>query len=1066
MKTSKIVMLVLFSLIFSAVLMQQAQADCLLSTTHAGNISELSELLPGDARGALAVDISALLAGSSATQVGALLNGSGGDPALKEPFSAINKLAQYVNLAGAMDTAFLVQTTVASDGLILLAKMSCNTIGEVAPSATFEEAYGDYDIYIDANDIRLSMLSDGVLIVGKPAAVKSVLDVAGAPVVGDITPFLSALESGSSFSFVYGLPAMFNSAITADRSLRGAELVSGSLDFAGANISGNVSFHTSNASTFVDNYNTLNSAAIAAGDAELVLNAPIANSLSQVVVAIPTTPINKSGDAFLSSRNTLKKLLVGMEAYDYAEDVHDPGNRPWADLVVQSEEDSADIPGSVFIRWAFKDSAAISAFEAAELPAGFTLAPCKFLDTDPDEGLYFLTLNLYNVTGALFTGARAEWDVFVNPPVGADPNAGTRPRFMVIDALASGIGVDSVQGLTSPEPMTHSFVGDQIVTNVHKMEGDVEVAIFESSITKPFPTGSNIARFTREMAICNDYIYWGNGIYDRVEYNATTFNYDALFADNAEVQFTDNSHWQQYLASNVIDAVYYLNTLEYVGSFWANLDSSHLDLSKNPVGWLDELYGFKNMPTNYLRLMREAVRASFKGRDDTLKNFVVDNTTPAVYYNFQITDPAGMATALNLPDGFTLGQTRFFDASPAEDYYLTLSIYEIAGSVEGARAEWSVYADGSNGRERVMVIDLLSEDAALDPVSMINLPSEVSHDLAGNILSTSLSSMTIAFAASFNTADSTEAALSLDWIEAGDFVCHLNGICDKLFYDAETLDVPVHLLDSVAVTTIETPWNDFIDTTPSSVFYRDNSQEYVAKPWHTLQVYVEDAEQAPICFEGSHTIDGAGTLVGRTSSALDATYAYFGGATLDGNDVEFIIDQLTVNVLGESHIFMSGTFDRTTGMGTQTVLGCSGHVLVCSSVDPLVGTPEATTPYEALNLDVSDLDNISWDVAFELTIPSVGTADANSSLTAELGMPPVPPENCTNGVDDDCDGALDCADSDCSTDLFCAYTGTANAEAASYGSSSLSGSGTFNALTLFLVPVGAVLLWKGLRRKK
>ncbi len=67
MKILKVVRLTLFSLIFSAVLMPQAQAVCSLpATTHAANITTLSDLLPDDARGALAVDISALLAGSSA----------------------------------------------------------------------------------------------------------------------------------------------------------------------------------------------------------------------------------------------------------------------------------------------------------------------------------------------------------------------------------------------------------------------------------------------------------------------------------------------------------------------------------------------------------------------------------------------------------------------------------------------------------------------------------------------------------------------------------------------------------------------------------------------------------------------------------------------------------------------------------------------------------------------------------------------------------------------------------------------------------------------------------------
>ena len=186
----------------------------------------------------------------------------------------------------------------------------------------------------------------------------------------------------------------------------------------------------------------------------------------------------------------------------------------------------------------------------------------------------------------MFSSARAEWDIFVNPPVGADPDAGTRPRFMVIDALAGAVAADAVHGLTPADPLSHKFVFNRVVSSVHKLENDVEITVFESSFPKPNPATAPVARFTREMAISNDYIYWGNGVYDRVEYNASTFNWDAHFADNAQVQITDNTHWKQYLADDPTYVVYYQNTLEYVGSFWANLDSAYLDIDPD---WLTQL---------------------------------------------------------------------------------------------------------------------------------------------------------------------------------------------------------------------------------------------------------------------------------------------------------------------------------------------------------------------------------------------------------------------------------------------------------------------------------------------
>jgi hypothetical protein len=76
------------------------------------------------------------------------------------------------------------------------------------------------------------------------------------------------------------------------------------------------------------------------------------------------------------------------------------------------------------------------------------------------------------------------------------------------------------------------------------------------------------------------------------------------------------------------------------------------------------------------------------------------------------------------------------------------------------------------------------------------------------------------------------------------------------------------------------------------------------------------------------------------------------------------------------------------------------------------------------------------------------------------GVNPGAKEDCTNGIDDDCDGDTDGADSDCG------YLGIANAEASVHGRAAVTGSGVFNELTLLLVPACAIVLLRTLRRKK
>ncbi len=1013
-KSERFLSCILLAIICNFIVSMPAQAGCGLATTHDGNITELSNLLPGDARGALAVDINALLSGSSATQVADLLNGTGGDPALKELFSAINELAENINLADVIDTALLVQTTDASDGFLLLAKLSCDTIAEVVTSTalTPDGAYGagDHAMYLDVNDNSLSLLAGGVLVVGKLAAVQSVLDAAdGSSAASDIDPFLSALQCGSPFSFVYGLPAMFNSAITPDRSLRGAELVSGSLDFSGSNISGSVSFHTSNASAFTIAYNDLNSAA---EEVNLTLSDPIANGLSQVVVTIPSTPINKTGDDVINSRNTLKKLIIGMNNYDYAEDVEE-GNQPMLALTVESVQDDPTKPGSVFIRWEFRPEKIVE-FEDNELPAGFTLADCQFLESD--EPGKFLVLNVYQSGGgSIVRGVRAEWDVFVHPPLGADPDAETRPRFMIIDALAESSSFNPLDGLTPPDPLSYEFVFSDADIYVGKMEDDVQIDVFEAAFPTPNPAIAPVARFTREMAIGNDYIYYRNGVYDRVEYNATTFNYDSYFVEPlSQVQITRNDHWAQYLEDEPTYLVYYVNTLEYIATPMENMDADYLDFRFNTENWMEELMNFK-YNGHERTWMIDYMTDSFKGQNDMISPFFVDNETtkPATYYNFQITNPTDMATALNLPAGYSLAQTKFFESDTTEDYYLTLSVYEIKDAVEGTRAEWSVYVDNGNGRERLMIIDLQTEDAVVDPVSMINLPSKVDHNLSSGTLSTSLSSATIEFNGSFSTTGATEEAITMDWIEAGDYVCHLNGICDKLYYDAETLDVAVDVPNSPTVA-ISTPWNDFINTTPSAVFYRDNSQEYRIRPWYNLKVWVDDPiDPDPCAAEATHIINGTGTYIGRTSSAVNSTYVYFGSAVLDEdeNELEYCYNLEITSQIGVALMRFTGSFDLTTGDGTRTSISCTpgeGMMapLLCRGI-----IPNDTYDWPADNVDASDPDNITWNYITEEYIDTMGWVDSLSSLTAVRA-------DCTDNDEDGfyieggvC-GEIDCDDTD------------------------------------------------------
>ncbi|MEM9464954.1 MAG: hypothetical protein AAGA90_06260 [Actinomycetota bacterium] len=531
---------------------------------------------------------------------------------------------------------------------------------------------------------------------------------------------------------------------------------------------------------------------------------------------------------------------------------------------------------------------------------------------------------------------------------------------------------DPVNLVTPAEPLSHQLVDGVVTSSVRRLEEGEAVPVWESTFPQADPEVNEVTRFTPEMAIGNDYIYWGGGAADRLLYNATTYNHDAYLIDPADVSFVDDTRWGEYLKPDLLDVVYYVNSLEYIVSPLTNLESDQLDVTPE---WREELIGFKGNG-HQEGLMRKRVDELFRGAGDAMVGYHVRNETPSVSYHFEITDLDAFTAAVDLPDGHTAVPVAVFDGDEPT-HHLTLSVYEIEGATEGVRAEWSTTTDPGDGRPKHVVLELMTEDVAIDPLEVLHLPDVVEHEATDGRLMTRLASSTIDFAASVDLDGGATRPLSTDWVEVGDLACRTNGICDAIYYDAETLDVPVGTPSAVSVDAMTTPWDEFIGLEPAAVFFRSNAQEYAAKRWLNL-----DVEVAELPFAGlpgrTHEITGSGSLVGRDTEVVDSTYTYRGDAVLDGDQLTFAIDQEVESGLGVGNIFTTGAFDLRTGTGTQTVVDCLGPALLCSDIIP--GT---TSIYSARDLDASDRDAIAWRVDLTLVLTgSFGTADSASGFEA------------------------------------------------------------------------------------
>ncbi len=779
----------------------------------------LITVVPQATRGVLAVDFAGLLSGPAATEIAKLLDGNGADEALGSPFETIQRYMLDADIATSIESAILADPVDPTDGKLLVAKVVDRVLAldDIFGSSRLDRVEGirGQEIYADPDSGRMfTLLRDGRLLIGREAGMRAALATLDGndPGVqaGAIGPDLTSLDTTAPFSFVYGLPALYREIDPPGPgavSLRRAEAVSGAIWFDAETFAGGVALHSDNAETFVERFNRLvagiDTPALRVGDT------------GAIEVDIPATAYDRTPEEIVASRALLKQLTHGMDAVDYTDGVIHGGNVPWLNFDVGGD------PNSIFINFEFIDQTAIARFEADELPAGFKLAPIRIFESD--EPTYFLVLNVYNSSGGLVEGARAEWSVFVEDPEGG------HPRFLVVQAAAASISADSVNLLTDPEPVSHELDDGRIVSYVGVEDPDTDEVshYFTSSIVWP-QQPEDREGFAREFVAANDYIYWGNGVSDRTLYNASVHNRDGVRIPDSDIEIADDSRWARYVAARPKHTYVYLNPLDIVISPWWNLDADYLDVNDDFRG---ELIAFKN--NFYPFTVRGMAEAAVAGDGDVLAAFTAGASAPTAHFNFRIVDPQGLANILDLPNDSELAKVRILEGDVDEDYYLSLRVYQLTGALDGLRAEWGVYTAEAGGRPRVTVLDVLTDDAVVDPVRALLLPDVVEHGSSEDRMMTTLVSDDIAFQVEVDLASSESALPTLDWVETADQVCRLNGVCSKFFYDGMTMETPVLAASSSAVdiSRLSTPWDEFIASEPTSVLLRSDAQASAWNPW-------------------------------------------------------------------------------------------------------------------------------------------------------------------------------------------------------------------------------------------
>ncbi len=771
---------------------------------------DLLALLPDTTRGVMQ-----LVPG----QAGALGSGAAMHAWSMGPLQLLQELSVGLNIENVARRIVLAQLGDAPEQFILSAALASTDVDTLTAglSLTAAGTHQGYAVWaINGSDLHFVKLDDATLLIAPLPALQRALDAftgAGPSVQsGPLGPYLSGLGTGWPNSFVYGLPAMYGPVAApgdGDTSLSQARVVTAAFAVDGDDLTGGLAFFANNANDYVSRLNTLLSGypgpqAGATGGVSLV-------NLNGLSVSNDVLPL-------------LKTLVLDMDAVDYTDSVVHGGNVPWLNFEVGGD------PAAIFINFEFTGPTEIAAFEAAHLPPGFSLVPFRMMENDPLR--YLMVLNIYQSSGGLVEGARAEWSVFV-----ADPNT-AEPRFMVIEAKAENLSADSVNLLTQPEPVSYELQAGFLESYVGIVDPQTEIETTYFSASIPWPQlPSTHVPFDRFFMPANDFVFWGNAVADKTLYNSTAANRDGAVVPAGQFTYQDNTPWDAFLNNTPVHAVVYLNNQEIVISPWWNLDANYLDVTPT---YLQTLINFKN---NFYPLTVQTIAAeAIQGDNIALSATTISDTVPTVHYHFPLLDPTGLLTAAAGPGVHTPATVALFDGEAA-GHFLTLSVEARKDDPCGLRARWVTYVQGADGRPQSLQLDTASSEACLDPVNLLTLASPVTQAVNASQIDTLVSTAFIQFQASVNLALANNELVGLDWLEATERVCSLNDVCDEYYYDGQRVTVPAQRASGAAlqVTNIVTPWNSYIDTGAGRAAVRSNAALQVFNAWRNQRAFAGSA---------------------------------------------------------------------------------------------------------------------------------------------------------------------------------------------------------------------------------
>ena len=544
-----------------------------------------------------------------------------------------------------------------------------------------------------------------------------------------------------------------------------------------------------------------------------------------VAACVPTGP--SPGESAL---RYVKRTVFGAQALAEVSRIGAGTQQPVLEFTVE------DTPPSIFVNWIVPDDQAANFAAVAPLPPGFSLAKVRIVESDPVPR-YWLSLNVYRVSG-ITVGLRTEWSTYV------DDGSGT-PRFMILVARASEGSLDPIGPLALPEPFNHTIDAAGVIRtamNRTELQGSIPVLtsdnLFNSTIALPAPAARTYEVPTRQWVTANDFIYWRNGVNDRIFHNSTSHSAPLISVDPSAVTLDDDSAWGPFVTPTPGHVLVYLDKIQFMIGPWWNITEPD---GRVAPATRTALFDLKKSLYNGLAGVNAL--AVVEGRGEPLLQTTAENAPPSVSWHWRVpaANVANLATAIGLPAGLTLAPIRLQDGD-APDYWLSLRVRRESGATSGLRSDWTTYVDDGT-RIHTLILESASNTPALDPTKIVDVaqpytpPSAVTHVQAGSTVTTNIGTGPTGFSSTFDLpspgADATALA-DRQWIGASDLQHWRNGVADRVFYDSSVFDPRVAVDPSTATTSYGGPWNSFVAATPDRVWVDRAALDLVINPWFDL----------------------------------------------------------------------------------------------------------------------------------------------------------------------------------------------------------------------------------------